>query len=90
MTDIITRTIDIYPDCSGHLENIPAEFSVDWGRPDRGVGIDCWTVDGIELIGFQIGSLKFTRDMLVAMLSEAEVKAIEDMASEAAQMQGAA
>ena len=82
---IETHPIYFYPDIRGlgtaTFEDVEARFNVTRECPDRGVGINSWTVQA-ELIDFKIGNWTVTRDMLCEMISRAEVDAIEARVAE--------
>lgn len=90
---IETHPIDFYPEVSGgvyaQFESVEARFSVEWDRPDPGVGAFYWNAKA-ELIDFKIGTRTVNRYEFCEWLSEAEVNAIEERVSEAISERGEA
>ena len=63
------------------IEDVPAKWNATFVNEGSTYHPRVWC-HGCELIGFRIGGLTFTRDMLVAMGSEAEVAALENERAE--------
>lgn len=83
-----THQITFYPNVGSAIaqfEDVPVEFDVTWEPADRGVGIYRQTAS-VEFVRMRIGGLEVSRDMLCAMMSRAEVDAIETDVAERIEM----